>query len=293
MKKILWILPLLLLATSCIHEDDDNDCPVQPVKSSLYFSYLGDVNREIFPSKIQSVNLYIYDQNDKQVEHRVISHAELQAYQGVNLALSKGLYQVVCWGNASTNTIVINSTDRLAAELSHPNYYTNQPIAGNDSLYYVYQKVYIPEPTPTVADTLYFRGAHIKFHVYLHGAYLDNNKNAFRIRVNQLPPTYNFMMQNNHSLVSYLPSGAPEPTGGAFGYHFNTLRIADDNPVTIDLIDTNTGKPFYTLPLKEYMQRNKIHVNNLNEAIIPVHFDISSTGVSVLPWEDEDLKPEI
>lgn len=292
MKKKIWILPLLLLATSCIHDDDD-DCPVMQPSTHLYFSYLGDVGRDIFPSKIESVSLYVFDQNDKLVEQRVINHAQLSVYQGTQVSLHTGLYQVVCWGNVFANTTIIQQNDRLTGELSHPNYYTQQPIVGNDSLYYVYQKIYIPEPDPLVPDTLYFQGSHIKFRIYLHGAYLDETANPIRIRVNNLPPTYDFRMRNEHPLVTYLPNGGLEPNSNAFCYRFSTLRIVDDNPVTIDLMDATTGKPFYTLPLKDYMNKYGIHVNQKNEAIIPVHFSISSIGVSVLPWDNEDLKPEI
>ena len=55
MKKaiILYIL-LLVTVTGCIKENLD-DC-----ETTLYFSYLGDGTKEIFPQKIEKVDMYIY-----------------------------------------------------------------------------------------------------------------------------------------------------------------------------------------------------------------------------------------
>jgi hypothetical protein len=57
MKKaiILYIL-LLVTVTGCIKENLD-DC-----ETTLYFSYLGDGTKEIFPQKIEKVDMYIYNQ---------------------------------------------------------------------------------------------------------------------------------------------------------------------------------------------------------------------------------------
>ena len=54
MKKaiILYIL-LLVTVTGCIKENLD-DC-----ETTLYFSYLGDGTKEIFPQKIEKVDMYI------------------------------------------------------------------------------------------------------------------------------------------------------------------------------------------------------------------------------------------
>lgn len=54
---------------------------------------------------------------------------------------------------------------------------------------------------PVKNDTIHFQGAHIKFRVFLHGAYSSatstrSNPSAYYIRINQLPPTYNFALQS-------------------------------------------------------------------------------------------------
>ena len=68
MKKaiILYIL-LLVTVTGCIKENLD-DC-----ETTLYFSYLGDGTKEIFPQKIEKVDMYIYNQNNVFVQKTVLN----------------------------------------------------------------------------------------------------------------------------------------------------------------------------------------------------------------------------
>ena len=73
MKKaiILYIL-LLVTVTGCIKENLD-DC-----ETTLYFSYLGDGTKEIFPQKIEKVDMYIYNQNNVFVQKTVLNRHYLE-----------------------------------------------------------------------------------------------------------------------------------------------------------------------------------------------------------------------
>lgn len=298
-KKLLILLPFIVLFVGCIKDDaDDDTCPTS---STLYFSYTGDGFTELFPAKISNVWLYVFNTDNALVTKLSIDRTQLSAYQGTQLDLPQGQYHVLCWGNTFNKTIDKNAMARLTAELSNPEYEGGGAVTTNDSLYYAYRLLTVP-PIPVKNDTIHFQGAHIKFRVFLHGAYTSatttrSNPSAYYIRVNQLPPTYDFSMQNLHSPISYKPIGAEEAELGTgksvFAYRFNTLRIADNNPVTIDLIDAKTEQVVYTLSLKDYMALYGIHVNGINEAIINVHFVISSVGITVLPWQDEVIHPEV
>lgn len=57
-KAIILYILLLVTVTGCIKENLD-DC-----ETTLYFSYLGDGTKEIFPQKIEKVDMYIYNQNN-------------------------------------------------------------------------------------------------------------------------------------------------------------------------------------------------------------------------------------
>ena len=81
MKKaiILYIL-LLVTVTGCIKENLD-DC-----ETTLYFSYLGDGTKEIFPQKIEKVDMYIYNQNNVFVQKTVLNRKELNRQRGTEFA---------------------------------------------------------------------------------------------------------------------------------------------------------------------------------------------------------------
>lgn len=290
MKHILLILLFIGFTSSCIDDDDDDYC--SETNTSLLFTYTGDGGVEIFPSKVERVHLYVFGQENKQMEQLILEKNQLASYQGVKLNLPEGQYHVICWGNVFDKTSV-KEGDEQASEISSPEYYAQQPVTTNDSLYFAYHSLEV-KPNRGGADTVRFLGAHIDFNVYLHGNYTSRQiESIYHIRINNLPPAYNFQKQNKYSFVSYYPVGINSSNGHVCVYKFNILQIKNDNSVTIDLIETQSGKIAYTLPLKEYMKKYNIHVDNKNEAAITVHFSISEIGVSVLPWENENIYPEL
>lgn len=290
MKHILLILLFIGFTSSCIRDDDDDSC--NDTNTSLLFTYTGDGDIDIFPLKIERVHLYLFGQDNKQVEQLILEKNQLTSYQGVKLNLPEGLYHIICWGNVFDKTSVKGS-DEQTSEISSPEYYAQQPVTTNDSLYFAYHSLEV-KPYGEGTDTVRFLGAHINFNVYLHGYYASQQiENIYHIRINNLPPAYDFKKQNKYNPVSYYPVGVNNPNSKIYSYKFNILQIKDNNAVTIDLIETQSGKIAYTLPLKEYMGKYNIHVDNKNEAAITVHFSISEIGVSVLPWENENIYPEL
>lgn len=292
MKHFILMLLIASTVTGCIKEDERN---CENAESSLIFSYKGDGDSEIFQSKIASVNMYVYGENNNLLQQITLNKNQLESNQGAKLKLSAGTYRIVCWGNVFSNTSIINEDNQLIAELSHPDYYAQNTIKSNDSLYYAYRTLEIP--AQGMRDTIHFAGAHIKFNVYLHGSYSSQLSKSvvsnYSIRLNNLPPTYDFNMQRLKPLLSYFPDGTTDDVSQSFLFKFNILRISDDNQVSIDLIDKQTNNAVYTLALKDYMEQYGIHVNNKHEASITVHFNISPLGISILPWEAEEIQPEL
>jgi len=98
MKRLLLyiVMPLVsfVLLTSCISENMD-DCE----RCKLTFSYLGDVDYDIFPQHITYVSLYVFDANNRVVQTKRIEQNELKAYQGTKLNLVPGAYRIIGEGN--------------------------------------------------------------------------------------------------------------------------------------------------------------------------------------------------
>ena len=131
MKKaiILYIL-LLVTVTGCIKENLD-DC-----ETTLYFSYLGDGTKEIFPQKIEKVDMYIYNQNNVFVQKTVLNRKELNRQRGTTLNLPSGQYHIICWGNSLNDTRINEGSSLQNNLVGAPHYFTKELISTNDSLYF-------------------------------------------------------------------------------------------------------------------------------------------------------------
>ena len=78
-----------------VYKRNLDDC-----ETTLYFSYLGDGTKEIFPQKIEKVDMYIYNQNNVFVQKTVLNRKELNRQRGTTLNLPSGQYHIICWGNS-------------------------------------------------------------------------------------------------------------------------------------------------------------------------------------------------
>lgn len=102
MKKwwvnILFLWGMLILAPGCIKENFD-DCFQGPYE--IYFLYNGNGTTDIFNSKIETVQLYVFDTDGGYVDRYAVSKAALHEFQGIRPDLQPGAYEVVCWGNVT------------------------------------------------------------------------------------------------------------------------------------------------------------------------------------------------
>ena len=153
MKKaiILYIL-LLVTVTGCIKENLD-DC-----ETTLYFSYLGDGTKEIFPQKIEKVDMYIYNQNNVFVQKTVLNRKELNRQRGTTLNLPSGQYHIICWGNSLNDTRINEGSSLQNNLVGAPHYFTKELISTNDSLYFGEREITIVNESYKV-DTVYFSSA--------------------------------------------------------------------------------------------------------------------------------------
>lgn len=284
---MLYIL-LLVTVTGCIKENLD-DC-----ETTLYFSYLGDETKEIFPQKIEKVDMYIYNQNNVCIQKAVLNRKELGRQRGTTLNLPSGQYHVVCWGNSLNDTKINEGSSLKNNIVGAPHYFTKELITTNDSLYFGEREITITNEGYRT-DTVHFSSAHIKMRIELEGLDAVNNTRAavspISIEVGNLSSTVDFTKMFSNERISYYPLVNFDSGIQKFGAKFNVLRFNNDNEVYLRLHDNQTNKELYTMQLKDFMKENNITVEGINEATVGIRIRFNGTAVTVKPWDEEVIRP--
>lgn len=278
---------LVVLATGCIKEDLDS------CDTNLIFRYFGDGTKDIFPEKIEKVDLYVYSENGALIETIGLDQGDLRRYQGTPLNLPAGKYRVVCWGNTKNDTRIDQAMALNTALVAAPHYFTREIITTNDSLYIGSRDIEIFQDASNT-DTVYFSSSHIKMYLELDGledAVWTDGTSPIEIEVGNLSPTVDFAKTFSKENVSYRPIVKKEENTPGYKSRFNVLRFNDKNSIYINLVSKETNKTIYTLNLKDFMQYNQISVDGINEVTIGIRFRFNGTSVTVQPWDEEVIKP--
>ena len=278
---------LVALATGCIKEDLDS------CDTNLIFRYFGDGTKDIFPEKIEKVDLYVYSENGALIETIGLNQGDLRRYQGTPLNLPAGKYRVVGWGNTKNDTRINQAAALNTALVAAPHYFTREIITTNDSLYIGSRDIEIFQDASN-ADTVYFSSSHIKMYLELDGledAAWTDGTSPIEIEVGNLSPTVDFAKTFSSENVSYRPITKKEEDTPVYKSRFNVLRFNDNNSIYINLVSKKTSKTIYTLNLKDFMKYNQISVDGINEVTIGIRFRFNGTSVTVQPWDEEVIKP--
>ena len=157
----LYLLAAGLLSTSCLSEDYSDCHNVY----TLELSYLGDGNTEIFPQKIDQVQMYVFDESNACVSSKLLSDAEVAAQKVTLPPLDEGDYRIVCIGNNyETKVENLNSGNYQQIRFADQSYLAGEQVAGNDPLYYasmIYSIApYDPMQTIETSRKIYFASSH-------------------------------------------------------------------------------------------------------------------------------------
>ena len=294
----MFLLASVVLLASCIKENYE-DCE----RCTLTFSYTGDVTSDIFPEHITRVNLYVFDNEGRLVQTKLLEQNELKAFQGTKLNLSAGTYKVVGVGNGFNKTEVKNlsATDMTEIQLQHPGVDNGTAIESNDSLYLGQLEFVMPKDDWFEADVP-FRSSHLKVSVTVEG-YISNastpnsssraaGDSALELRVNNLLPQTDFTNRANGQKITYNPEFAL--SNGVLKSYFNIMRHSADSDVEFELVDSSTGNVLYTLALTDFLaQYPQIDVTK-QEVLIPIVVKFTNLGVTVtIPdWMNVPVIPD-
>ena len=300
MKKLLYLcLPLVsfVLLTGCIKENMD-DCE----RCKLTFTYLADVNEDVFPNHITSVSLYVFDSKDQLIRTKRLEQNDLKAYQGVNLNLNPGKYRIVGVGNCNELTEVYNTDarDMSQTHFRHPDCFDRE-VESNDSLYLGAKEITIPEEY-WYKDNIRFYSSHLKvlYTVKDYVAVEEAQPSATRaktpnleLRVKNLLPQTDFDNRAYGEKVTYNPSLKFNSEDGDFYSYFHIMRHAADSDVLFELVDSDIDEVIHTLALSDFLAKfDEIDVTK-QEVLIPIEvvFKNLSVEVTIPDWMINDLTP--
>lgn len=283
---LLSMIVTLPLAGGCIRENMD-DCKG---KVTLRFRYVGDGTTDIFPEKIEHVTMYVYSIADGSLAAiQKYDDNALAAYQGADVMLFPGRYEVVCWGNALDET-TINEGEKIAAD----GYFENTDIATNDPLYYGTIEIEVPE---TLVENNYicdFVCSHVKFRVRVEG-FDQTTMGVPSLELTQLASFTDFdNVPSDEERCSYHPVFAAGYDGEQTVYtaEFNTLRFNDDNDIMLRLHSDETRVVAHEFPLADFLQEHNIAVEGVNEVTVPIRIRFSPIGVTIDDWDSVPVNPD-
>lgn len=163
MKFKLFTLSLAvagLFSTSCLKEDY-SDCYNT---YRLILSYFGDGDTEIFPQKINRVEMYVFDESGVCVSSGLLSDADVASRTTTLPPLKPGDYRIVCVGNTyDTGVENLSSKDYSKILFAANDYIEGKTVTGNDSLYYASVDYHIKEFSPMIYEetrTAQFASSH-------------------------------------------------------------------------------------------------------------------------------------
>ncbi len=293
------MLVSIVLLAGCIKENYE-DCE----RCKLTFSYLGDVNYDIFQQKISCVNLYVFDETNSLVLTKRIEQSDLKAYQGTKLNLEPGSYRIVGVGNKMALTEIENPQNHDSAIFLNPDSKNSNRTVGNDSLYLGTKMITIPKDY-WYEDDVPFRSSHLKVSYTVKGYAKFNSGNTanqqaksanslLNLNVKNLLPQTDFTNKAHGSKTTYNPILNFNNANGDHEGYFNIMRHAKDSDVIFELSDKATNEVVHTLPLAEFLGKfPQIDVTK-QEVLIPIEVEFKNIGVTVtIPnWMIQDVTPE-
>ena len=297
----LLMAAVCLTLSGCIRDSLD-DCRRS---FTLYFRYLGDGTTDIFRDKVAEVDVYVYNPATGQLLRTLeLSQSDLTNLQGVRFDdLESGTYEVVCWGNAAGHSAVVGMEQRTTGRMAAPEYHAGADISTNDELYHVAHVFTIDDAWSDQSETCDFRCAHIDTTVRLEGFDASELTRAggciVDLSLENLPDYYDNDATAGNEDTRYCPAlAATAEDGTVYESHFKTLRYADDTAATLYLTDVNTGENVYTLPLADFLEDNKLSVEDHQEVelliVIRMHRDDNGVvSITVSPFEEEDIHPGV
>lgn len=297
MKSGLLILlgAAFCLLTGCIREDR-SDCLCDVF---LDFLYTGDGQTDIFPDKIDKVNMYVYSAADRSLAGEYeLDKAALTEHQGIHLYLRPGNYRIVCWGNAADRTHIHKVYDE--AKVAEPVWFkSDEFFTGNDELYFSELEISVPETLRDVEETCNFECSHIDMYVQLKGfkgAIGPDGQKADIVVAHTGLPAYTdfFNVPAQNERCEVIPEINDDPDNeDSYILKYHVLRFSEQEETAIDIRDLEGNSILDDGPISvtDFISNYGVEIDDVQEASVAIKLTLGPVGVEVADWNIVDVKP--
>lgn len=285
------------LSASCIREDN-SDCYNT---YRLALSYLGDGTTEIFPQKINRVDMYVFDENSKCILSSRLSDAEVETQLTTLPPLDEGDYRIVCVGNAyETKVENLDSKDLSAITFAAEDYINGEIVSGNDSLYWSAID-YVIEPYSEYRNettrTTYFASSHYDVLVEVVNAPDHFGKHP-KIELVDVSPLTDFNNNAEGQATTYVMETVHDGVKTTTARN-NIMRHTNHRDVYLKVTGED-GTQIAMINFADHLEANKEYIDpTLHECLIPFRIELSSNmdynyniSITVPEWYMELVRPE-
>ena len=278
------LMSLLLvcgLSASCIREDNSDCFNIY----RLALSYLGDGTEEIFPEKIDRVDLYIFDESGACLTSVRLSDAEVKAQLTTLPPLEEGPYRIVCVGNASdTKVDKIDAKDLSRTSFAAADHISGETVSGNDPLYWSaidYTIAPYNEYKQIETRTTYFKSSHYDISVEVQGAPNPDTKAGSYpvIKLEKVSPWTDFNNRAFGDPTNYVMETTHDGATTLSAVN-NIMRHANHEDVWVRVYTSDESEVLAEVNFAEHIEKYEINTD-LNECLIPFLIKFKSTYVTV------------
>ena len=287
------LMSLLLvggLSASCIKEDNSDCYNIY----KLALSYLGDGTEEIFPEKIDRVDMYVFDQSGACLTSVRLSDAEVQAQLTTLPPLDEGTYRIVCVGNAyDTKVDKIDAKDLSSTAFAANGYVNGETVSGNDPLYWSaidYTIAPYDEYKQIETKTTYFKCSHYDIYVEVVGVEAVKAGGYPDLELVAVSPWTDFNNTAFGEPTTYLMETTHDG-GNTMTARNNIMR--HKNHQDVELVLRSGDNELARVNFAEHIAKYDIDTD-LQECIIPfrIEFKTANVTVTVPNWFVENVTPD-
>ena len=307
-RYISALAAVILCLASCIRENiDDCDTPVE-----IDFVYYGNGIVDIFPERVDSVLMFIYEQPSGELVRTVeLPKSALEERQGASLRLVPGDYRIVCWGNAGEGSKIDTSEGTICSS----DYAGGKVPSGIEELYFGASEITVPHTLRPVRETMVYEASYIMMRVELIDfGYIGevevggSSLNGLSARGTEEPTVtmthadhsalIDFTNTPSQEMTDYLPLLEAHPSEDhSYIADYLVPRFDNGTQSRLEIVRNDTGATIFDRPVSELMDELDITIDRRNEQMVNLRLRliVTQTGVQieVLGWNTEIVFPDL